>query len=142
MTRRLDDDGEYDGFEDEEPDEFDGVSCADPVTHKARVLNAQCATCILRPGNLMHLAPGRLAQLMRDAVAEGTQGMICHDTLPGMAPAGYAPALCRGWFDRYGQRSNFVRVMSRIGGIAEVGAPAPERSQDDVGGAGGGVHNG
>ena len=102
------------------------VSCADPVTHKARLLAEQCPTCILRPGNLMYLREGRLAELMRDAGREGCQGMICHDTLPGVAPQDYAPALCRGWYDRFGQRNNYVRVMSRLGGITEVPLPREE----------------
>lgn len=100
----------------------DGVSCYG-TDGRPRLLSAQCGTCILRPGNLMRLRPGRLAELMSEALREGCQGMICHDTLPGLAPEGYLPAMCRGFYDAYGTRSNFVRVIGRIGGFTEVGPP-------------------
>jgi hypothetical protein len=100
----------------------DGTSCYG-TDGKPRLLADQCGTCILRPGNLMHLRPGRLADLMRDALRQGCQGMICHATLPGMAPDGYRPAMCRGFYDQYGARSNFVRVIERIGGFTVVARP-------------------
>jgi hypothetical protein len=106
-------------------DDAEKVSAFD-TAHRLRVLTVQCQTCILRPGNPMHLQPGRLAELMSEALREGCQGMICHDTLPGLAPDGYAPAVCRGFYDRYGPRNNCIRVMGRLGGITEI-AP-PERS--------------
>ncbi|MFI6249026.1 hypothetical protein [Streptomyces sp. NPDC051016] len=50
-----------------------------------------CATCIYRPGNLAHLAPGRVKQLTQAAIAEETH-IVCHDTLD--APAA---AICAGF---------------------------------------------
>lgn len=57
------------------------LSVSDPVLHKTRLLSQQCDTCIFRPGNPMHLNPGRLAAMV--AEARTTAGyIICHRTLP------------------------------------------------------------
>lgn len=128
--------GPQDDWDDDQADDADyggPVSCVPAAGGKPRVLAAQCGTCILRPGNLMHLRPGRLADLMASAAAEGCQGMICHDTLPGCAPDGYSPALCRGWYDAYGPRSNFVRVMSRLGGFTEIDPPGHTAGRPCIG---------
>jgi hypothetical protein len=60
--------------------------------------------------------------MTRSALREGCQGVICHDTLPGN-DAGTLPALCRGFYDKFGYRNNFIRVMGRIGGFDEVDPP-------------------
>lgn len=57
------------------------LSVGDAVLRKTRLLAAQCDTCIFKPGNPMHLGPGRLAQLVRDARTTGGY-IVCHDTLP------------------------------------------------------------
>lgn len=91
-------------------------------TGKPRVLSEQCVTCIFRPGNLMNLREGRLQQIVRDTCAAGSY-IVCHETLPGM-PGEDTPALCRGFYDRYG--TNFIRVMDRLGGFVEI-PPPPSR---------------
>ena len=61
------------------------LDVGDQNTRRTRLLSRQCATCIFRPGNPMHLAPGRLHHLIADArAAEGY--IICHDTLPTATP--------------------------------------------------------
>jgi hypothetical protein len=61
---------------------------------QVRVLTEMCATCIFRPGNLMHLRRGRLATIVNDhQQADGN--LICHSTLPYFGD-GVEPALCRG----------------------------------------------
>jgi hypothetical protein len=86
-----------------------------------RVLAEMCSTCIFRPGNLMRLRPGRLRGMVRDALAGG--GFItCHATLPYSDPEA-KPAVCRGFFDRYGPASNLLRVWSRIGPFDFVPPP-------------------
>lgn len=65
---------------------------ADPETRTVRICADRCPTCIFRPGNLMHLAPGRLARLIALAIADEGH-IVCHDTLGsgvGSICAGYA----------------------------------------------------
>lgn len=93
------------------------------VDGRMRMLAERCSTCIFRPGNLMHLHPGRLAALV--AAAHRADGFIvCHSTLVGVAPEGFRPAVCRGFADRYS--TNALRIMGRIGGIVEVDPPTTE----------------
>lgn len=99
------------------------VSCFPPGGGKPRLLSEQCATCIYRPGNPMRLNPGRLAEMTRLALQQGSQGVICHDTLPYGGHPAFGPALCRGFYDGYAARSNFIRVINRIGGFAAVDPP-------------------
>lgn len=103
-------------------------SCFDPVTHRPRLLASQCATCIYLPGNPMHLPAGRLRQMTQDALREGCQGVICHDTLSYGANPGIGPALCRGFYDAFGPRNNFIRIMERLGGFDEVDPPDHEET--------------
>lgn len=85
-----------------------------------RMLAEQCATCIFRPGNPMHLDKGQLRAITEQA-RHADSFIVCHSTLPGLAPAGVGPAACRGFADRYD--TNYLRVMRRLGGFHEVPAP-------------------
>jgi hypothetical protein len=49
----------------------------DPATGLSRLLTEPCSTCILRPGDLMHLGPEHTARFVRHALAEGTY-VVCH----------------------------------------------------------------
>lgn len=100
------------------------ASCYPPSGGKPRLLSEQCATCIYRPGNPMHLQPGRLRQMTTAALQQGIQGVICHDTLPYGDHPGFGGTLCRGFYDKFGPASNFIRVIERIGGFQEVPPPA------------------
>lgn len=104
------------------------VSCFPPGGGKPRLLAGQCSTCIYRPGNKMRLSPGRVKDMTETALREGCQGVICHATLPYGDDPGFGPALCRGFYDKFGPRSNFIRVMERIGGFTEVDPPKGEAS--------------
>jgi hypothetical protein len=99
----------------------------DPVTHKSRLLAAECSTCVFRPGNLMQLRPGRLGQLIRENTGANAQGLHCYQTTYGQNP-GTGLALCRGFYDRFGHLANFIRVCERIGGFTEVAPPGKETS--------------
>lgn len=113
------------GSDDEDAEQ----SCFDPVTRRPRLLTEQCATCILLPGNPMHLRPGRLRDMVSQALREGSQGIICHDTLTYGDYPDFGPALCRGFYDKFGPQNNFIRVMQRLGaldgtsGFTEVAPP-------------------
>jgi hypothetical protein len=101
-------------------------TCFDPATHRPRLLSVQCQTCIFRPGNPMRLRAGRLRQMVRDALQQGSQGIICHSTVSYGANPDFGGALCRGFYDAYGPQNNFVRVMERLGGFTEVDPPDPD----------------
>jgi hypothetical protein len=101
-------------------------SCLSRATQRPRLLTAQCETCILRPGNPMRLSRGRLKSMIQGALAEGSQGIICHDTLTYGEYPDFGPALCRGFYDAYGRLSNFIRIMGRLGGFDEVDPPGEE----------------
>ncbi|HZN73855.1 MAG TPA: hypothetical protein VFC00_19480 [Micromonosporaceae bacterium] len=106
--------------DDTEPRDADRLSVGDPVLRKTRLLSRQCATCIFRPGNPMHLAPNRLRELV--AQARGTAGyIICHCTLPTCAGNGAEPAVCRGFADRYTTWQ--LQLIARLWGFVEVDPP-------------------
>lgn len=52
----------------------------DPATGLSRLLSEQCATCILRPGDPMHLGAERLRAFLSETLRKGTY-VVCHDTL-------------------------------------------------------------
>jgi hypothetical protein len=56
-----------------------------------------------RPGDPMHLGPERTAAFIRQVLAAGSY-LICHDTTDGDFPD-YRPAICRGFFDAYRDRT-------------------------------------
>lgn len=89
------------------------ISVADPVRRKTRVLCRQCDTCVFRPGNPMHLAPGHLAHLVDQARAADSY-IICHDTLPYGPHPHYGAAVCRGFYDRYDTRA--LQLARRLWG--------------------------
>jgi hypothetical protein len=96
------------------------TSVADWHTRKSRLLATQCSTCIFRPGNPMHLRTGRLKGMVDEACTR--QGFIvCHATLPAMAPDGYQPAICRGFYDRYSTQA--LQIIGRLWGFTEVDPP-------------------
>lgn len=66
---------------------------------RVHVRAERCSTCVFRPGNLMQLAPGRLADLIRENV-DADSALICHQTLPEY-DADVDQAVCRGFFDRH-----------------------------------------
>lgn len=117
---------DFDSYEDEE--EYDGpsLSILDRETGRPRVLSQKCETCIFHAGNRMSLQPGRVRDMVRQAVKQG--GWItCHATLPGaMNPAQVQAAVCRGFFDGFAEQSNALRVFSRLGEFTEV-QPPPKR---------------
>jgi hypothetical protein len=96
------------------------------VNGEPRVLSKQCSTCIGRPGNKMHLSPGRVKGMVNAANREGSQGIICHQTLSYSNPE-FGGALCRWYYDTYGHLNGFIRIISRIGkGFTEVDPPEGE----------------
>jgi len=96
---------------------------------RPRVLSEQCSNCIGRPGNPMDLRPGRVRNMV-NAGMQG-QGIICHQTLSYGDHPDFGGAMCRWFYDHFGPRTNFVRIMERLGGFDEVDPPADEEEEDD-----------
>lgn len=84
-----------------------------------RLCSRQCDTCILAPGNKMDLRPGRLYEIIRLTLEAGSF-VPCHETIDR---PDVQPAICRGFFDAYGLRSNLLRIWSRVGGFHEIEPP-------------------
>jgi len=98
------------------------LSVGDAQRRKTRLLSRQCATCIFRPGNPMHLDPGRLRDIVEQAL-NGRGYIICHDTLPHYRHPHAQPAICRGFHDRY--TTPALQVIGRLWGFIEVAPPRP-----------------
>ncbi|MEV6377769.1 hypothetical protein [Micromonospora musae] len=97
------------------------LNVGDPELRKTRLLARECTTCIFKSGNPMHLAPGRLKQMVTAARRDAGY-IICHSTLP-YAGSPVPPAVCRGFADRY--HTWQLQVMARLWGFTEVEPPDP-----------------
>jgi len=96
------------------------LSVADHRLRKTRVLARQCSTCVFAPGNRMHLAPGQLSDMVKQARRSGSY-IICHDTLPYGHYPHIPPVICRGFYDRYDTQA--LQVARRLWGLVEVDPP-------------------
>lgn len=106
-----------------------GLSVGDPEAGKTRLLAEQCSTCIFRPGNLMRLNRGRVREMVTEACRD-ERFVICHQTLPESAPAGFRPAVCRGFYDRFSTAA--LQIAGRLWGYLVVALPGmtPPATQD------------
>lgn len=97
------------------------------MTGVVRVLTSQCETCIFRPGNLMHLDKGRLADMIREC-KEKDAHVPCHETIdysrgkegtnclePGPA------AICAGFAERY--EPTILQLAHRLDAVSPVDPP-------------------
>lgn len=108
----FDDDGD-----EEQPDSGSVIGKNGP-----RLLKAKCSTCIFHAGNRMHLQPGRVKQMVTDSLRRGSF-ITCHSTLSHGAHPDVGAAICRGFYDAHGPRSNVIRIFSRLGDFDEVPEP-------------------
>lgn len=108
-----------DGTEDDE-DGRRGNNVADPATGRVRLMERRCGTCIFRPGNRMHLEPGRVKDMV-DTCVERQGHVVCHDTL-AHNDKGLPGAVCRG-FEQHpagAARSLAVRFLKATGRVTLV----------------------
>jgi hypothetical protein len=94
-----------------------------------RLLARQCSTCVFRPGNLMHLKPGRLKALVEENRRRDSY-LVCHQTLRDGEHPKAGEALCRGFYD-LPDPTTFIQIMSRLGAFREV-EPSTGEEHDDV----------
>ena len=94
-----------------------------------QLLATQCSTCVFRAGNLMHLRPGALADIIRRNRSQGTV-LICHQTLSYGAHPELGEAVCRGYYDRYREESQVIQVIERLGGFALLQPPGSAPAAD------------
>src|SRR6185437_8828528 len=101
---------------------------ADPATGLSRLLSERCGTCILSPGDPMHLGPERTAAFIRQVLAERPY-VVCHDTLTYGDFPDYGPAICRGFFDAYRTRSAALLILQAGRRLTEVPPPLVARAE-------------
>ena len=76
---------------------------------KVHVVSEKCSTCIFRPGNKMHLTPGRVKGMVEEAVEMG--GVItCHKTLVN----DHDNAICNGYFESYKTDVPILEFADRV----------------------------
>ncbi len=92
------------------------------------VLADRCSTCIFRPGNLVHLEPGRVKNMVDDCVSDESGGgnIPCHSTV---WTRDVQPAICRGFYDGYRDRIPLLSMAGAMGLITED--PLPEQDWHD-----------
>jgi len=98
----------------------------DESTGLPRVLSRKCDTCIFRPGNLMHLAPGQRDQMVREALAVGGW-IVCHETLSVTGKPVGAQAICRGFWDIHSVEALGCRLTLALGGPIETPPPTASK---------------
>src|SRR6185437_16047846 len=76
----------------------------------------------LRPGDPMHLGPERTAEFIRQVLDAGSY-IVCHDTLTYGDFPGYGPAICRGFFDAYRDRTPALLILQAGRRLTEVPPP-------------------
>lgn len=76
-----------------------------------------CGTCIFRPGNLMHLERGRVAEMVAETRDTDAATIPCHSTIYDAAPQ---EAICRGWWDRYADRDMVLRLALALDVVSYV----------------------
>ena len=94
----------------------------DAATGGSRLLSRRCSTCILRAGDPMCLGPERLQVIISQALAAGSF-VVCHDTLTYGDFPEYGPAICRGFFDAYADKSPALILLRAYQRLAEVPPP-------------------
>lgn len=111
----------------DDQDDEGPVSVACPLTGRSRLLARMCDTCILAPGDRMHLGPERIREFVTTALAARTY-VVCHSTIG--INVKFGPAICRGFFDAYRHRSVALVILDRHRRFLEVDPP-PARAATD-----------
>ena len=127
-------DADEDGTEPENPGDGEAApdwrqDISDPATGLSRLLSERCGTCILRPGDPMYLGPERTAAFIRHALDAGSY-VVCHQTLTYGDFPDYGPAICRGFFDSYRDRSPVLLILQAGRRLTEVPPPLVAKAEE------------
>lgn len=128
----TDQDYSFDEDLDRDPDEDAEETWPDDIQPyrdgKIHVLKERCSTCVFRGGNLMHLAPGRMKDLVEENRRQDT-AFSCHQTLPYGEYEVDGMAICRGYFDAYGDQVTPLRLAVAMDVIEEVDPPTTKKGE-------------
>ncbi|MFG2621910.1 hypothetical protein ACGFXC_30270 [Streptomyces sp. NPDC048507] len=102
------------------------VPVADPVAGRVRVVAERCGTCDFRPRGKGGLAPGQLARLVAECLADEGH-LVCHET--GAGRGGGPGAVCAGFAAHPGAYRSLALRVAAAGRIL-LQDPAP--AADDV----------
>lgn len=80
---------------------------------RVHVMSEMCATCVFRPGNQMHLVPGRVEGMIAEAQRDES-AIICHNTLYTKPKRN---AVCRGFYLHHPTAP--LQIAGRLGLIVE-----------------------
>lgn len=75
-------------------------------------MSERCSDCVFRSGNLMHLQPGRLGDLVR-ANLDADAALVCHQTTYEQDERG--EAICAGFARAYGHEVTGLRAANVMG---------------------------
>lgn len=89
---------------------------------KVHVLSEECATCIFRP-NQRPVPGSRVAEMVRETKDNDGATVVCHSTLYKSTVEEHA--ICRGWYDRLGDRDSMMR-LAKVMGVIEFQEPPLE----------------
>ncbi len=130
QTGDADEDGTEPGnTEDGEPAPDWRQDITDAATGLSRLLSERCGTCILRPGDPMYLGPERTAAFIRQVLDAGSY-VVCHQTLTYGDFPDYGPAICRGFFDSYRDRSRVLLILQAGRSLTEVPPPLVAKAEE------------
>jgi hypothetical protein len=83
-------------YEDEDGGEPEGGGTFELEAMRLHVMADRCRTCVFRPGDLMHLGPGRLREIVEANMA-AEAALTCHSTLLYGQESRLPPAICNGY---------------------------------------------
>ena len=95
---------------------------------KVHVLSEKCSTCVFRPGNLMHLRPGALKEMV-DYHTENQTAFACHQTLDIGEYVVEGNAICRGFFDAHGADIIPLRMAVAMDILVEQEPPTVKKRE-------------
>lgn len=91
----------------------EGAHIFDVGTGTVRLCENLCTTCIFHPGNLMSLEPGRVKEMLHDALASEGH-IVCHKTL-----GTDEPAICAG-FTRHPDAGRSLALRLAAAGVVNI----------------------
>ena len=77
----------------------------------------------------MHLGPERTAAFIRQVLDAGSY-VVCHDTLTYGDFPDYGPAICRGFFDGYRDRTRDLLILQAGRRLTEVPPPVVAKAEE------------